>query len=199
MRPSLVFIATALLTTSALAADPAAAPTPHPAAANQLLDQARELTREFAGTLKGELEAAMKAGGPTKAIGMCKERAPAIAADLSARSGWEIGRVSLKIRNPQLDTPDAWERQVLTRFDERKAAGEPVDTMAFAEVVTTDGTRKFRFMKAIPTGDVCLACHGTNITPEVAAALDAAYPQDQARGFAVGDIRGAFSLAKTLD
>ena len=62
------------------------------------LDQAKALIKEFAATLKGELEAAMKSGGPTKAIGVCKDRAPAIAADLSARSGWEVGRVSLKAR-----------------------------------------------------------------------------------------------------
>jgi hypothetical protein len=53
-------------------------------------------------------------------------------------------------------------------------------------------------MKAIPTAKVCLACHGSAITPEVTAALDEAYPQDQARGYAEGDIRGAFSLSKPL-
>ena len=51
-------------------------------------------------------------------------------------------------------------------------------------------------MKAIPTGEVCLACHGKDINPDVASALDAAYPQDQARGYALGDIRGAFSVSK---
>ena len=88
---------------------------------------------------------------------------------------------------------------MLTRFDERKAAGESVDTMAVAEVVQGDGGKQFRFMKAIPTGEVCLACHGSTITPEVAAALDQAYPGDPARGYALGDVRGAFSLAKPVD
>jgi hypothetical protein len=54
-------------------------------------------------------------------------------------------------------------------------------------------------MKAIPAGEVCLACHGAAITPEVAAALDAAYPEDQARGYALGDVRRAFSVSKPAD
>jgi hypothetical protein len=94
--------------------------------------------------------------------------------------------------------PDGWETGVLESFEERKAAGEPVDTMAFAEVVEVDGAKQFRFMKAIPTGQVCLACHGTEITPEVKVALDEQYPGDQARGYSLGDIRGAFSLSKPL-
>ena len=188
-----------LFAAGALAAEPPAAPAAAAPTANPLAEEAKSLVKEFAGTLKGELEAAMKAGGPTKAVSICQDRAPAIAKDIATRSGWEVGRVSLKTRNPQLDTPDAWEQQVLTRFDERKAAGEPVETMAFAAVVDGDGTKQFRFMKAIPTGEPCLACHGSAITPEVAAALDQAYPEDQARGYAVGDVRGAVSLSKTIE
>ena len=167
-------------------------------AANPNAEEAKGLIKEFASSLQGELQEAMKAGGPTRAIGVCKERAPAIAADLSARSGWEVGRTSLRVRNQARNLPDAWETGVLESFEARKAAGEPLDTMAFAEVLESDGVKRFRFMKPIPTGEVCLACHGSAITAEVAAALDAQYPGDQARGFALGDIRGAFTLSKPL-
>jgi len=181
-----------LLASGNAAADPAASPpAPNPAA-----EEAKALIKEFAETLKGELQAAIKAGGPISAVAVCKDRAPAIAADLAKRSGWDVKRTSLKPRNLALDTPDAWERQVLTRFEERKAAGEAADTLAFGAVVDDAGTKRFRFMKAIPTGDVCLACHGKDINPDVASALNAAYPKDQARGYALGDIRGAFSVSK---
>ncbi len=202
MNHTLLGAIATLFTAGALAAEPPtapAAPATAVPAANPLAEEAKSLAKAFAGALKGELEAAIKSGGPTKAVSVCQDRAPAIAADLATRSGWEVGRVSLKTRNPQLDTPDAWERQVLTRFEQRRAAGEPADTMAFAEVVQIDGTKQFRFMKAIPTGEPCLACHGNAITPEVAAALDQAYPEDRARGYAVGDVRGAVSLSKTIE
>jgi hypothetical protein len=198
MHQILSAAAAALLACGLALADPAAAPVPAPQAPNPQVDEAKALIKTFAGTLKGELEAAMKSGGPVQAIAVCKERAPAIAADISAKSGWKVGRTSLKTRNQAQNAPDAWERAVLARFDQRHAAGEPADTLAFAEVVESDGTRQFRFMKAIPTGEVCLACHGTAIAAPVAAALDQAYPGDQARGYKLGDVRGAFSLAKPL-
>jgi hypothetical protein len=182
----------ALLASGNTAADPAASPAvPNPAA-----EEAKALIKEFAGTLKGELEAAMKAGGPVSAIATCKDRAPAIAAGLAKSSGWEVKRTSLKPRNQALDTPDAWERQVLTRFEERKAAGEAADTLAYSAVVEDGGTKRFRFMKAIPVGEVCVVCHGKEIRPDVAKALDASYPNDPARGYVIGDIRGAFSVSK---
>ncbi|MCG6898232.1 MAG: DUF3365 domain-containing protein [Thiocapsa sp.] len=162
------------------------------------LAEAKAIVQEFATTLQGELQAAIKEGGPTNAIAVCQDRAPAIAADLSERSGWQVGRTSLKTRNVAENSPDAWEAEVLARFDARRAAGEDVQPMAYAEIVGTDGGRMFRFMKAIPTAEVCLACHGSAITDEVAAALDERYPDDMARGYSLGDVRGAFSLSKPL-
>ena len=156
------------------------------------------LIKQFGGALKSELQAAIKAGGPINAVEVCQDKAPAIAASLSEQSGWQVGRTSLKTRNVALNTPDQWERAVLEQFEQRKQQGESADTLAYAEVVEdADGTA-FRFMKAIPTGEVCLACHGKDIQPDLAKKLDAAYPDDQARGYMVGDIRGAFTLLKPL-
>ncbi|MFD2111782.1 Tll0287-like domain-containing protein [Thiorhodococcus fuscus] len=190
MRMTSHALALALLTTSGtlLAADPAMDPNSA---------EAKGIVKQFATRLQGELQAAMKQGGPIKAISVCKERAPAIASSLARSSGWEVGRTSLKVRNTQ-NTPDDWERSVLTAFEERKTAGESVATMAYSEVVDTEQGQRFRFMKAIPTQEVCLACHGSSLSPEVTAALDKHYPEDQARGYAVGDIRGAFTLSKPL-
>jgi hypothetical protein len=160
--------------------------------------EAKGIVKDFFTELKGELQAAVKAGGPVSAISVCQDRAPEIAAGLSEETGWEVGRTSLKTRNAALNAPDAWERQVLNRFEERKAAGEDVETMTFAEEVEEGGAKRYRFMKAIPTGEICLACHGEHISPEVAAAIDESYPNDQAKGFKLGDIRGAFTLSKPL-
>lgn len=50
-------------------------------------------------------------------------------------------------------------------------------------------------MKAIPTAALCVKCHGESIEAEVEAKLKELYPNDQARGFKEGDLRGAFTLA----
>ncbi|MDD3519457.1 MAG: DUF3365 domain-containing protein, partial [Chromatiales bacterium] len=104
---------------------------------------------------------------------------------------------SLKTRNAK-NKPDAWEQKVLESFEQRKAAGEDVAKIDHFEVVTTDGKQEFRYMKAIPTGEVCLKCHGTEIDPAVIGKLDGLYPQDTARGFKQGDIRGAFTIRQSM-
>lgn len=168
------------------------------APANPNAEEAKGIVKQFGGQLVSELKSAIKTGGPEHAIGVCHKRAPAIAKGLSKSTGWDVSRVSLKTRNTEMGTPDAWETAVLEKFESRKAAGEDVKTMAFAEVVEGPEGQQFRFMKAIPTQEVCLACHGSEISEEVAAKLDELYPEDQARGFSVGDIRGAFSLSKPM-
>ena len=53
-------------------------------------------------------------------------------------------------------------------------------------------------MKAIPTQQMCLGCHGSALSAEVQKVLDERYPEDQAKGYKVGQIRGAFSLRQSL-
>ena len=160
----------------------------------ELKQQAISIVKQFGGSLKPELKKALKTGGPAHAISVCSEKAPAIAARLRKESGWYIRRVSLKARNSETAVPDAWEEKVLKQFDERQAKGESPKKMAYAEVV--DG--QFRFMKAQGVEPVCLTCHGAKVKPEVEAALKQKYPQDHARGYSLGQVRGAFSLAKDL-
>ena len=163
--------------------------------------ESKAVVKQFMGELKGELGKAMKAGGPTKAIEVCNTVAPSIAKAQSEKHGWEVGRTSLKLRNPN-NAPDEWETMVLKKFEERAAAGESPAEMAHFEVVEQNGAKAFRFMKAIgmPPLDKapCLKCHGENIDPAITAKLDALYPDDQARGYKPGMIRGAFTITQPM-
>jgi hypothetical protein len=167
------------------------------AMANEPADEARTLIKQFGSNLKGQLVGAMKEGGPVKAIQFCNLRAPGIASDVAAESGWEVGRTSLKIRS-EANTPDAWELKVLEAFEAQKQAGAAPATLEYSEVVEANGNKTFRYMKAIPTETACLKCHAEKVPPEVEAELQALYPNDKARGFNEGDIRGAFTLSKPL-
>ena len=53
-------------------------------------------------------------------------------------------------------------------------------------------------MKAQGVETVCMNCHAAEIKPETEAALSEKYPLDKARGYSLGQIRGAFSLARDL-
>jgi hypothetical protein len=154
----------------------------------EFVEQARQNAQAFAAQLKQTLVAAIQAGGLANGIEVCHSRAPEIAAEYSS-DGWQLKRVSSKTRNPN-NRPDAWERQVLEMFDAQAAAGAAVETLATVEQV--DG--QYRFIKAINTDAVCLACHGANVSREVEAALAERYPDDRARGYQAGDIRGAVSI-----
>ena len=158
----------------------------------QLEQQAQALARQFVGELKPQLQQAMRAGGPAGAIEVCADIAPRLADRLSAQSGWQVKRVSLKPRNASRAQPDAWETTVLQDFDRRQAAGEPAAGIHRGELV---GGR-YRYMQAQGAGALCLTCHGTNLAPPVQAALQAYYPDDRATGYTLGQIRGAISLTR---
>ena len=155
----------------------------------------REAVQKFSATLKEALQEAVKSGGPVNGIAVCHDKAGQIATDLSQQLGMTVGRTSLKVRN-STNAADDWELAVLKQFDARKAQGEPADKLEFFEVTDHGGQKTFRYMKAIPTGALCLNCHGENLKPEVDAKLKELYPNDQARGFKEGNLRGAFTLAK---
>lgn len=161
------------------------------------LEDSRATVVEFMQTLKQELQTGMQEGGPVNAISVCNLFAPGIANTYSVRKGWDVGRTSLKVRNPS-NAPDAWERSVLESFEERKRAGEDPMKMEYHEVVRKDGVRELRYMKAIPTAELCLACHGESVDSIARTRLQKLYPDDQALGYKVGDIRGAFSVSQPL-
>jgi hypothetical protein len=160
--------------------------------------RAAALTAEYAKELKAAMAGAMAKGGPLGALDVCNKQAPRISADLSKSSGWSVGRTSLKPRNAA-SAPDDYERKVLEGFNVRLAKGEKHDQLVSATVVEDKGGKVFRFMKAIPTGEICLTCHGANIAPELKQKIARLYPKDQATGFKLGDLRGAFTLKKPLD
>lgn len=160
-------------------------------------EKSQEAITEFATTLKASLTAGMQSGGPVEAITVCNQVAPTIATELSKKYGLEIARTSLKVRNTN-NAADEWEEAVLNQFEARKQAGESVLSLTFSEQLATNEGVESRMMKAIPTDKVCLACHGTKIAEPIQASLDQLYPNDQATGFKLGDIRGAFTVRERI-
>ncbi len=159
---------------------------------------ARAMAVELASRLKGQLEAALAAGGAVSALEVCRTVAPAIAEEISAARGAQVARTALKVRNPH-NAPDAFERGVLERFVTEAAAGADPAKLEHAEIVTENGERVLRYMKAIPMAEApCAACHGRAIAPNVAQKIKELYPADKATGFAPGDIRGAFTIVRPM-
>jgi hypothetical protein len=163
-------------------------------ATDALDSEARGIATQFISRLKPQLKMAMKEGGPTHAIEICAREAPRIADALSAGSGWNVNRVSLKSRNASRAQPDSWEAGVLKQFDSRAAAGESASAINFSEI---SGNR-FRYMQAQGVEPVCLVCHGMDLAAPVRATLEQYYPDDWATGYQLGQVRGAISLSRGL-
>lgn len=190
MKPKITLFALLTLTTTAVYAEDI----------GKYQEESRAVAMPFLKNLAAENKKAVEEGGPGSAVKVCTEIAPKMAGDISRKNGWKLTRVSLKVRNPLLGTPDAWEQKNLLEFEARAAKGEKPETMEVAEIVQEPAGKSFRFMKAIALQSGCVACHGyaEQIPDNVKAKLSEEYPHDKATGYGVGQIRGAVSIKRPL-
>ena len=152
-----------------------------------LLIESRDITAQFGAELKAALQDAMASGGPISAISVCRDLAPQIASQLSRESGAKVSRTSLRFRYPA-NAPEPWQAAILEEFE--STATESRTTEHFEHF----GKNGARYLQAIPTGALCLSCHGVELPADVQDTLSREYPHDRARGYSVGDIRGAFTI-----
>ena len=164
-----------------------------------MVADARKASAALTQKLGGELKAALGEKGAEGAIGVCKERAPQIAAEVSKQFGLQATRVSPKNRNPTA-VPDAWEAEAQAGLEKRLAAGEKPETLDTWQIVSTPTGKQFRYAKALPVLPLCLTCHGdpAAIPDGVKARLAADYPLDKATGYAPGMLRGIVSIKRPL-
>lgn len=184
-----------LLLIAACGAEPAPAPEPAPIASPDAPSEATALleteaaARRLGKALKTRLmeEAAQ---GPEKAVEFCSLQALPLTHTVKVETGIEVGRSSLKLRNPANEGPD-WVTAWLAAQPADGASATPLK-----EVV--DGQVRVVLPVTIEAG--CLVCHGTTeqIPPGVQALLAERYPADTATGYAVGDLRGAIWASKPL-
>lgn len=168
---------------------------------DEALARARESADALTRDLMGHLTRELSEGGPGRAIQTCSRIAQEIAERHSVdpvQGQIRLRRVSRKVRNPA-DEPTAYEMEQLEHLAELHRHGDlPEETV---EVVERGGERTLHYLRPITVQPMCLQCHGDPETfaPEVHRILAELYPDDQAVGYEVGDLRGAISLAVPLD
>jgi len=132
----------------------------------------------------------MQAGGPQAALAVCSAEAQELTASIARRTGVAVGRTSDRLRNPA-NAPRAWVRPWL----EANAGAKAGD----AGPASVDLGDRLGTLRPIEVKPLCLSCHGGAIAPEVEALIRARYPEDAARGYAEGDLRGAFWAEAPID
>jgi hypothetical protein len=122
-------------------------------------------------------------GGPASAVDVCRDVAQEIAATAARESGVDLGRTSDRLRNPE-NAPREWAREIVAENAGTKAADASPHVVDLGDRVGV--------LRPIGVIEMCTACHGTDRTldPQARARIAAAYPQDRATGFEIGDLRG---------
>lgn len=139
------------------------------------------------------LHKAVEENGFAGAIGFCNVKAAPIASELSEKYDVEIRRTSFRARNPA-NLPTADESPILDAYQynvENSIENEP-------NIQKIEGGDILLYTKAIViSSEFCLACHGdvkNDIKAELLNKIDSLYPNDLARDFRVGNLRGMWSL-----
>lgn len=174
MRRSFVLLATPLallMTLPSCSEKHSAEPTPR--------EKARILAARDAlvGALAERLAEAL-AEGPEAGIAVCAREALPLTQRLAVKHRVRMGRTSQRLRNPA-NAPPGWVEALM--------AQQPDSDVFFA--IPEGGTRA---LLPIRLEDRCILCHGPEdgIPESIRVALDANYPDDAARGFRPGDLRG---------
>lgn len=133
--------------------------------------------------LSGKLMAAM-AEGPAQAIGVCQKEAPELALAVQEELGVQIGRVGVRLRNPNNTGPD-WAAPLIAARTE---------TPVFVNLSNGHAAA----LLPIKLQSQCLMCHGPKeqIAPVIQSQLTKLYPNDEATGFQEGELRGWFWVEK---
>ncbi len=154
----------------------------------------------FMKKLKSVLVSEMQNNGVIKAVSVCSDTALILTAKIAESENISIKRVSEKNRNPN-NIPDAFELNILEKLKKLQSSKNIDAKTEYAEITQLNGKKVIRYMKPIILQNECLTCHGTSeyIPDAVNAILIRKYPNDKARGYSPGDLRGAVSIIKIIN
>jgi hypothetical protein len=98
------------------------------------------------------------------------------------RPGLAVGRTSHRLRNPA-NKAEPWMLPFLEAF-----RASPPRHLAHHR----PRPRGTGYVETIHHQPLCATCHGENVAPALLEKIRAHYPEDEATGFRVGELRGLF-------
>lgn len=161
-------------------------------AQNVALQRGKSIVAETFSLLSSNLQTAIQQGGVSNALPFCSLAASPLTAGMANKHGVTIRRITHKPRNP-VDRADATELQILDNFAAALTGTNPPPPLV---TNLTASTATF-FAPIILNNELCLKCHGEpgkDISTENVAVIQHLYPQDEATGFKLGDLRGAWRI-----
>jgi hypothetical protein len=157
-----------------------------------LKQRAAAIAKEAFSELSSNLLAAITRTGLNDALPYCSDKAIPITKAVAAKNGVGLSRVTHKARNPANKASEA-ELAVIRQFQSELTAQH-----APAPIAATNATQAVSvYIPIVISNPLCLMCHGkpgTEVSTELQATIRRLYPDDQATGFALGDLRGAWRV-----
>ncbi|MEQ8360525.1 MAG: DUF3365 domain-containing protein [Cytophagales bacterium] len=152
---------------------------------NIIADSAQKL-------LGSSLKKAIAEGGVQNAVKYCNLAAYPIMDSIESHFGVDVKRASLKVRNPE-DNPDELEKQLLEAYQYQIEIDDKLSSN-----IQRDGEEYLLYTKPITIENaLCLKCHGEvgkYLKEEDYQLIKTLYPEDNAVGHQMGDLRGMWSI-----
>lgn len=156
-----------------------------------VVNEGQKVVKATFQTLSSNLKNAMEEGGVEYALQFCNVEAIPLTDSLSKHHDVSIRRASHKPRNPY-NTADSLEAEVIKQYINKLESGEKLKPVTYAD------ENRITFHAPITiTNSLCLNCHGKvneGISKENLATIQELYPNDQATGFSMGDLRGVWTV-----
>lgn len=152
----------------------------------EYLEKGQDLATETQKVLGSNLMKAINEGGPINALEFCNIQAYPLTDSMATALKAHITRVTDKPRN-QANMANKDELTYIASVKEKLGAGEQVSP----DISVMDG--KVTGYYPIITNQMCMQCHGSEndqINEETLAKIKELYPNDQATGYGVGELRG---------
>ncbi|MDY0780994.1 DUF3365 domain-containing protein [Tenacibaculum sp. IB213877] len=128
--------------------------------------------------------------GTLEALKFCNEKAYSLTDSMATTFNAAIKRVSDKPRNPK-NTATQKEIKIINQYKEIVSNNKTI------EPVVEEANGKVQFYYPIVTNSMCLQCHGKpneQIQPTVLKELAHLYPNDNAKGYDVDQVRGIWNI-----
>jgi len=196
---SLFLIASLALVGCSKPAETTAAPVAPPLLAAEIeeivIQRGKAIAAETFALLSSNLQTAIQSGGISNALPFCSLAASPLTAGMAEKHGVTLKRITHKARNPASKANET-ELAVLKSFEATLAAGATTNPPAPFATNLVAGQATF-FAPIVIANELCLKCHGKpgqDISAENRTVIQKHYPQDEAIGFQLGQLRGAWRI-----
>lgn len=156
-----------------------------------VIEAGQEITQASFQTLSSNLQKAMSEGGVSNALEFCNVKAMPLTDSLASHYGIELRRASHQPRNP-VNEADSLEMSAIKEYIREIEQGRELKPVTYAHDNTITYHAPIRIQ-----GQLCLSCHGnpgTDINQSDFETIQELYPEDEATGFEMGELRGIWSV-----